>query len=124
MYLTYEEYVSMGGDLSESDFTQEEFKARKRIDYWTDSRVSGMQTVPGAVKQCMMELIKANAKYDACAIADNPLVESFSTDGYTENYGSAEEQLSMIQASLYRSAKHLLFGKTDDNGIPLLYRGI
>ena len=40
MYLTYEEYQAYGGTLPEADFTLAEFRARKRIDYLTASRVS------------------------------------------------------------------------------------
>ena len=50
LYLTYQEYKSYGGELSETAFIPLEFKSRKRIDYLTDSRVQNMIAVPAAVK--------------------------------------------------------------------------
>ena len=124
MYLTYEEYQSYGGDLPETEFTLFEFRARKRIDYWTDCRVQNMASVPEAVKLCMMQAIKYDEKFGTDAQVDNPAVASFNTDGYSESYGSAVEQAAAAEASLYSSVKSLLYGETDDNGTPLLYRGL
>ena len=123
-YLTYAEYLSYGGDLSETDFTLFEFRARKRIDYWTDCRVQNMASVPEAVKLCMMQVIKFDEKFGVDAQADNPAVASFNTDGYSESYGSASEQAASAGAALYSAVKSLLYGETDDNGTPLLYRGL
>lgn len=123
-YLTYEEYQQSGGTLQESEFDLLEFRARKRIDYWTDCRVQKMSTVPEAVKKCMMLIIKYESKYGSDAQADNPLVASFNTDGYSENYGSAKEQASAAESNLYKTVRQLLYGETDDEGVPLLYRGL
>ena len=123
-YLTYEEYQSYGGDLPEADFTLFEFRARKRIDYWTDCRVQNMASVPEAVKLCMMQVIKFDEKFGTDAQADNPAVSSFNTDGYSENYGSASEQTAAASESMYSAVKSLLYGETDDYGTPLLYRGL
>ena len=109
MYLTYDEYVAYGGTLDEADFALAEFKARKRIDYLTDSRVEKMAEVPEAVKLAMVSIIKADSAVGVDAQAGAPLVASFTTDGYSESYGSAAE---------------LLYGVKDDNGVPLLYRGV
>ena len=124
MYLSYEEYQNYGGGLPETDFVLYEFRARKRIDYWTDSRVQRMKAVPEAVKLCMMQIMKFDSKFGTDAQTDNPVVASFNTDGYSESYGSASEQASAAETGLYKSVRHLLYGETDDNGIPLLYRGV
>lgn len=123
-YLTYEEYVSYGGTIEEMPFSIEEFKARKRIDYLTDSRVQAMQSVPEAVKLAMTLIINANAVSGSDAIASSPLVASFNTDGYSESYGSATEQTAALDSSLNRQIKEILSGEYDDNGTPLLYRGL
>ena len=123
-YLTYAEYQEYGGSLPETDFNLFEFRARKRIDYWTDCRVQAMEEVPEAVKLCMMQAIKFEEKFGMDAQADNPLVASFNTDGYSESYGSASEQVASAERGLYKSSRNLLYGETDDNGVPLLYRGL
>lgn len=123
-YLTFEEYQSYGGTIGQSDFPAAEFKARKRIDYLTDSRVQTMRTVPDAVKLCMTILINADSVYGADALAKSPLAASFSTDGYSESYGSAAEQTEAMQKALDRQITEMLSGEVDDNGTPLLYRGL
>ena len=124
MYLTYEEYQNYGGELPEVDFILFEFRARKRIDYWTDCRVQRMAEIPKAVKLCMMQIMKFDSKFGVDAQTDHPVVASFNTDGYSESYGSASDQASAAEKSLYKSVRYLLYGENDDNGVPLLYRGV
>ena len=123
-YLTYEEYQNYGGDLPETDFTLFEFRARKKIDYWTDSRVQRMAAVPEAVKLSMMQIIAFDKKFGAEAQADSPIVASFNTDGYSESYGGASDQASAAEASMQSAVRSLLYGEKDDEGTPLLYRGV
>lgn len=123
-YLTYDEYKGYGGNLSEQDFTLAEFKARKRIDYLTASRVQRMAEVPEAVKLCIMALIKVDGKIGVDALADKPLLASYNTDGYSESYGSAEAQIAALQKSADSTIREMLYGEQDDFGVPLLYRGV
>ena len=123
-YLTYEEYVAYGGKLPASDFPVAELKARKRIDYLTDSRVAAMAAVPEEVKVCMYSLITAEGVIGVEAQAASPLLSSFSTDGYSESYGSATDQVAALRKSTNAEIRTMLYGVTDDRGIPLLYRGL
>ena len=128
-YLTYDEYVafvdaSEGAELSETAFTIAEFRARKTIDYWTDNRVQSMETVPEAVKHCIVAIIKLDSKYGAEAQIENPLLSSFNTDGYSESYGSATDQQAAAKQAVNDCIRQWLYGETDDNGTPLLYRGL
>lgn len=123
-YLTYAEYTGYGGTLPETEFTLAEFKARKKIDYWTDCRVQNMAAVPEEIKLCMMQAIRYESRYGVEAQADSPLLASFNTDGYSESYGSMTEQNSQAASGLYSSVSQLLYGVLDDKGIPLLYRGV
>lgn len=121
-YLTYEEYIGYGGTLSEADFIIHEFRCRKRIDYLTDSRVQNMESVPEAVKQCMMALLTIDtaAGIEAQTSKD---VKSFNTDGYSETYGAGMSSDDAEKAS-NEQIKTLLWGEYDDEGTPLLYRGV
>ncbi len=123
-YLTFEEYLAYGGTVAEAAFPTAEFKARKRIDYLTNSRAAAMQTVPEAVKLCMTSIINADAALSADALAASPLVASFNTDGYSESYGSAAEQTAALERALNRQIREMLSGECDDSGTPLLYRGL
>ena len=124
MYLTYEEYTTLGGKMAETDFPRAEFKARKRLDYLTADRIQSMARVPEAVKYAMLEIIDADAAYGLSAQIESPLVASFSTDGYSESYGGAAEQSATAAQKLNESIRHLLTGETDDEGTPLMYRGV
>lgn len=123
-YLTFEEYQAYGGTIAQEAFPTAEFKARKRIDYLTDSRVQAMENIPEAVKLCMTSIINTDAATGADALASSPLVASFTTDGYSESYGGAAEQQAAMQEALNRQIKEMLYGELDDNGTPLLYRGL
>ena len=123
VYLTYDEYKSLGGSAPAADFTLLEFKARKRIDYLTASRVQNMAQVPQAVKMCMLSIITVDSAAGAEAQATKPIVTSFNTDGYSESYGKAMS-VQDASASTARIIKTGLYGETDDNGVPLLYRGV
>ena len=122
-YLTYDEYTKYGGAASEAEFTTLEFRARKRIDRLTASRVQNMSSVPTDVKLCMMSLIEVDRKVGVEAQATNPVITSFNTDGYSETYGKA---LSVADAekSMPATIKTMLWGVKDDKGVPLLYRGV
>lgn len=122
-YLTYDEYIELGGQAEKERFTLLEFKARKRIDYLTDSRVQEMQEVPEAVKLCMTALINVESKTGLEAQIDAPVVTSFSTDGYSESYGKAlgTSEIGQEQDIMIRE---MLYGELNDEGIPLLYRGL
>ena len=124
MYLTYEEYVAMGGGMAEGDFQLAELKARKRIDSMTQGRVAGMATVPEEVKAAMYEIIAVEQAFGAQAQASAPVVESFTTDGYSEKYGGATEREAAARKALDRTVNALLYGVCDDTGTPLLYAGI
>ena len=75
MYLTYDEYIHMGGEeMEESTFEQLEFEARAQIDWWTFSRLKrdaarGAE-MPEAVKRCMFKLISLLDKQNKVMLID------------------------------------------------------
>lgn len=124
MYLTFDDYVILNGTAAtEEEFPMLEFKARKRLDYLTDCRIQAMAKVPEAVRMCMVSMINIEAKAGAEAQLSSPQVSSFTTDGYSESYKQAPgiDEVQQEQDKLVRS---MLYGELDDNGVPLLYRGL
>lgn len=121
-YLTYDEYKNYGGELSETAFKPLEFKARKRIDYLTNSRVQDMKQIPDAVKLCTYILIDMENAVGRDAQATKPAITSFNTDGYSENYGQRMDG-DTASVQMNEATKEYLYGEKNDNGIPLLYRG-
>lgn len=124
MYLTYEEYRAYGGTMAEADFTVAEFRARKLVDALTDNRVARMGRVPLSVKLAMVTIIRIDGVVGADARAEAPLAASFSTDGYSESYGSPAEQTASLREELHAGIRQMLGGEWDDEGVPLLYRGM
>lgn len=123
VYLTYEEYEEYGGTLSDTEFSVAEFKCRKRIDRLTDCRVQSMAEIPDSVKMCMVSLINLEASVGAEAQAKKPVVTSYNTDGYSESYGKAMGVADASKA-MDNIVLSMLYGELDDNGVPLLYRGV
>ena len=123
-YLTYAQYFEWGGTLNEAAFNLAEIKARSRIDALTMGRVSRMAVVPEQVQAAMMEIITVDSTFSASAQAAAPVAASFTTDGYSESYGSAESRTVAIEKQLTGSIETLLDGVTDDEGVPLLYAGV
>lgn len=123
-YLTYEQYQAWGGTLDESAFNLAAIKARSRVDAMTMGRVKAMAEVPEQVQAAMMEIITVDGTFSASAQASAPVAASFTTDGYSESYGSAESRTAAIEKQLTGSIETLLDGVTDDEGVPLLYAGV
>lgn len=124
MYLTYAEYQAYGGTMDQTNYMLAEIKARKRIDSLTQGRVAGMATVPEEVKAAMFEIIRVDGTFSASAQASAPVVASFTTDGYSERYGSAESRSQAAERQLLATVERLLYGVRDDEGEPLLYAGV
>ena len=122
-YLSYDEYTERGGTREQAEFALAEFKAEKRIDYLTDSRVKAMETVPEAVKLCIMALMAMESRVGTEVQVSNPVVTSFTNDGYSESYGKALGAED-AEKSMNNLVKSYLYGETDDNDVPLLYRGL
>ena len=122
VYLTWTEYMEYGGSASLAAFPVLEFKARKRIDFLTANRVQNMESVPDAVKYCMASIMNMDNASGAEAQSTNPQMTSFNTDGYSESFGhslSADD----TERQITKQISAMLYGETDDNGVPLLYRG-
>ena len=126
-YLSYEEYLAMGGGMDAAAYPLAELRARKRIDALTLGRAAGLVAEAGApeeVKAAMMEIMAVDATWSAAAQAQSPVAESFSTDGYSESYGSARERAEAAERRLNAGVEALLAGLTDKNGVPLIYAGV
>ena len=124
MYLTYAEYQAYGGTMDQTAYTLAELKARKRIDSLTQGRVANMDAVPTEVKAAMFEIIQVDSAFSASAQVAAPVVASFTTDGYSESYGSAESRSKAAEAQLLATVGRLLYGVADNEGVPLLYAGV
>ena len=58
MYITFADYQEMGGKLTELEFIQAEFIARKKINELTFSRLTNESPIRDSVKMCTFGLIE------------------------------------------------------------------
>lgn len=135
MYLTYDEYIVMGGtNMEEAAFQQIEFEARAVIDYWTFNRLQKEETYPEAVKRCMFRLIQLiNDKQKAMVVdaqsADGTVkagIASESNDGVSTSYNtlSARDAVDTMQKELETTTKMYLSNVKNSLGHKVLYRGL
>ena len=89
-YLTYAEYVELGGDMSVSSFNILEYEARKKIDERTQGRLIDFTPIPVEVKMCMNNLINVINSY-LKENSNNKNIASESIDGYSVSYMSASD---------------------------------
>ena len=96
-YLTYEEYIALGGTMSISSFELLEFNARSEIDLRTQNRLIGVNSIPTKVKMCMFNLIETINGYvsESTKQGQNNIV-SESIDGYSISYVSPTQIKEVI----------------------------
>lgn len=97
VYLLYQEYISFGGTVSSSDFTNLEIKARRKLDYFTQNRLQTATTITSEVKELMTEFINR--------LATSPLngnVTSYSNG--IESFGFGQNQTDALNGELYQLA--------------------
>ena len=112
MWLTYEEFVSLGGSVSsvsESEFDSLELKVRKRIDHRTLERI---QTPTEDVKKLMVELIGMQKEFEGIESA----VSGYGNDGVSVSYVSPD----VARKEFETKANELIDSVVGD----LAYRGL
>ena len=132
MYLTYEEYSGMGGQVDFASYPTYEFAARAQIDYYTFNRLQNEEEYPEAVKFCMFELITAAWKRQSVlsmaeAGADSQAgITSQSNDGVSISYNvlSASEVYEALNTGAEKLIRQYLSGVKNSLGHSLLYRGV
>lgn len=135
MYLTYDEYIDMGGaEIEETAFKQIEFEARSVVDWWTFNRLQKEETYPEAVKRCVFRLVQLiNDKQKAMMIdsqsSDGAVkagIARESNDGVSTSYNtlSAKEAVDTLQKEVESTIRMYLSGVKNSLGYLLLYRGV
>ena len=120
MYLTFDQYINLGGNLMETAFNRFEFKARQLINNATFSRLvnydlSEDKKTREVVERCMYELIDFISKYDITQVTP---VQSVSNDGVSKTFAKIEATYET------NSLINLFLSNVVVNGVPLLYLGV
>lgn len=121
-YLTYEEYVGLGGTLAQMPFNLLEFNSRKVVDLNTKNRLKGIEEIPQEVKLCVFYLIDTLNTY--MTDAKKGAVASESIDGYSVTYTnkSIQEMIKSKEKQIDDIIITNLYGVIV-NGEHIIYRG-
>ena len=137
MYLTYAQYQSLGGTLSETVFSDCEMQAEMLVNWYTFDRLKNEASYSQDVQKCMYVLIKFIALQSGLngtgAVDENGNVSvsggaiaSQSNDGVSTSYNvlSAQELLDNSKADIENTIKMGLQGVVNSLGRKVLYRGL
>lgn len=124
-YLKYNEYLNLGGSLTETPFNLLEFEARRKIDERTQSRLKGIERIPIEVKMCSFALINTLNSYSN-ENSNNKNVASESVGSYSVSYvtgGTIQEIVKSKTVELDDIIKTYLTGVIVNNE-HLIYLGV
>ena len=120
-YLTYEEYLSIGGMCGNTAFNRNITKANSVIDTETHKRIEAMATVPEQAKALCRDLVELYARNST---SDKVVTSHSQTAGAVSE---SESYATQTQEEVDKTANDLVYdylmSVEDDNGTPLLYRG-
>ena len=121
IYLTYEEYLNIGGICDVTAFNRNIDRACGIIDNATHNRIEGMAEVPQRAKALCRDLVEYLARNGTTETAVTSRSQSAGGVSESESYAtkSADDVYGDIQNMLY----DYLGNEKDDKGTPLLYRG-
>ena len=131
MYLTYAEYQSMGGTLTENIFIDYEFRAEFLINSRTFNRLTKDTSFPMQVKRLVKYIIDlVDKQSSAMSLGNNSnanaYVTSQSNDGVSISYsGMASTDLfTLCENDIQKAINRYLQGVSNSAGRNLLYRGL
>ncbi len=137
MYLTYEQYQSLGGTLSEAVFSDCEMEAEALVNWYTFNRLKNETIISEDVQKCVYMLIKyialqsnldgsAGVNEDGSVSTTGAGIASESNDGVSASYNvlSAQELMDNAKYKTESIIKMCLSGVVNSLGRKVLYRGL
>lgn len=125
-YLSYEEYMVLGGTLEEVPFNELEYECRRIIDSKTQNRLKKTNEIPEEVKMLENKMINTLQGYYISLEKAQSGIASVNTDGYSESYISSNQISQLIEGKidvLQDLISEYLFGVIVNNE-HLLYIGV
>ena len=120
-YLTYDEYVGIGGTLDLTAFSRNITRASGMIDNATFCRIEKMSKAPENAKHLCRDLIEYLARNNVTDLTVTSRSQSAGAVSESESY--AVKTVEEAQEEITRMIYDYLGGCFDDNGNLLLYRG-
>lgn len=125
-YLSYEEYMNLGGSLEEVSFNELEYECRRIIDSRTQNRLKNTEEIPQEVKMLENKMIQDLQKYYISLEKAQSGISSENTDGYSVTYISSNQIGQLVSDNinvLQDLISTYLFGVIVNNE-HLLYCGV
>ena len=120
-YLTYDEYIEIGGTLDLTAFKRNIDRACGFVDLHTQSRLQTVLDVSQRVKACVRDLVEYLANNVSCVKAVTS--KSQSAGGVSESESYATKTDDEINAEMLCIVYDYLVTEKDDHGTPLMYLG-
>lgn len=121
-YLTYQEYLALGGTLDEMPFNLLEFNARMKIDERTFGRLVDKGQEYKEVKLCVYNMITTLNSYSSYD-TQNKAISSESTDGYSISYGTPQKSTTEAKNSELEDIIDTYLSNLIVDDVQVLYRG-
>ena len=121
-YLTYQEYLALGGTLEEMPFNLLEFNARMKIDERTFGRLVDKGQEYKEVKLCVYNMITTLNSYSSYD-TQNKAISSESTDGYSISYGTPQKSTTEAKNSELEDIIDTYLSNLIVDDVSVLYRG-
>lgn len=121
-YLTYQEYLALGGTLDEMPFNLLEFNARMKIDERTFGRLVNKGQEYKEVKLCVYNMITTLNSYSSYD-TQNKAISSESTDGYSISYGIPQKSITEAKNSELEDVIDTYLSNLIVDDVSVLYRG-
>ncbi len=121
-YLTYQEYLALGGTLDKMPFNLLEFNARKKIDERTFGRLINKGQKYQEVKLCVYNMITTLNSYSSYD-TQNKAISSETTDGYSISYGTPQKSTTEAKNSELEDIIDTYLSNLIVDDVRVLYRG-
>lgn len=121
-YLTYQEYLALGGTLDEMPFNLLEYNARKKIDERTFGRLVDREQEYQDVKLCVYDMITTLNSYSSYD-TQNKAISSENIDGYSISYVAPQKSITEAKNSELEDIMNSYLANIVIDNVPVLYRG-
>lgn len=121
-YLTYDEYINIGGTLDETSFKRVIVAACAVVDMYTQNRLQAAVEISEKVHYCVRDLceyldINNGMSYKAVTS------KSQSAGGVSESESYATKSSDDVKAEMYNIVYMYLSTEYTEEGVPLMYKG-
>lgn len=125
-YLSYQEYIELGGTLEEVPFNELEYECERIIDSRTQNRLKKADEIPQEVKMLEYKMLENLQGYYKTLQNAQKGVQSENTDGYSVTYIPSNQIEQLVQSNmeiLQDLISTYLFGVVVNNE-HLIYLGV